>query len=361
MEVNSSDATRVAVIGAGVSGLVVARTLHEAGYGEVGVDVFDRGRHAGGRLAVRPVSRDDEVTITFDQGAPEFHARQDTFRHVVDAWIRAEICAVWNASHATWDGRELHANAPDAEARYVGVPDMAALVAQLGAGVQSQQSATVTSSQRQGAQWMLTVDRRNDLITTEGPYDAVVIAAPPPQALRLVASHDEALGSMLQSMTMEPNWVVMMLIDHPMDNVHDIIRIDDSNASLGKIVRNDAKPGRVRIAGLSAWVAHAHHAWSRAHDGSSRDDVASMLSDEVRRLFETMYGQPIPAEHVRFTRAHRWRFSRPAAPVSQSFVEDASSTVFVCGDAFGGSGVEAAYLSGLATARRVLANLRSSS
>ena len=63
--------TRVAIIGAGISGLACARQLAKAG---VSVVVFDKGRGIGGRVATRRAG-----DLQFDHGAPFVRAQRDDF------------------------------------------------------------------------------------------------------------------------------------------------------------------------------------------------------------------------------------------------------------------------------------------
>lgn len=77
------DARRVAIVGAGVSGLAAATSLVDRGYP---VTVFDKGRGVGGRTAVR---RSDE--FFFDHGAQYFTVRDKAFRRHVDVWLKKGI------------------------------------------------------------------------------------------------------------------------------------------------------------------------------------------------------------------------------------------------------------------------------
>jgi predicted NAD/FAD-dependent oxidoreductase len=69
---------RVAVIGAGIAGLICARllTAHRRA-----VTILDKGRAPGGRISTR---REDG--ISFDHGAQYFTARHRRFRRIVQRW-----------------------------------------------------------------------------------------------------------------------------------------------------------------------------------------------------------------------------------------------------------------------------------
>ena len=74
---------QVVVVGAGISGLLAARRLSEAGHDVV---VFDKGRSSGGRCATRRVG-----DSTFDHGAQFFTVRSDEFASLVHEWLSEDI------------------------------------------------------------------------------------------------------------------------------------------------------------------------------------------------------------------------------------------------------------------------------
>ena len=82
----------VIVIGAGVSGLIAARTLQANG---ARVLVLDKGRGVGGRLATRRTQ-----SGIFDHGAQLFTARDPQFRLLVEAWQAAGIVRPWSTGFA---------------------------------------------------------------------------------------------------------------------------------------------------------------------------------------------------------------------------------------------------------------------
>ena len=83
---------RVAVIGAGISGLMCARTLLDHG---IDVTVFEKGRGVGGRMATR---RTDDG-LQFDHGAQYFTVRDERFERYVDSWLQDGIVATLGRPH----------------------------------------------------------------------------------------------------------------------------------------------------------------------------------------------------------------------------------------------------------------------
>ena len=108
----SGPARQVAVVGAGIAGLVAARRLADAG---LAVTVFEKSRGAGGRCATRR----SEVG-PFHHGVASFGAHSSTFRETLLHWqARGWVQA---AAEET------------SQRRWIGTPTMNALARQLAAG-----------------------------------------------------------------------------------------------------------------------------------------------------------------------------------------------------------------------------------
>ena len=92
----STSTLRVAVVGAGIAGVGLARHLADAGHT---VQLFDKSRGVGGRLATRRLQWVDDKGVareaSFDHGAPGFTARSADFARFVDAAHRAGWLAPW--------------------------------------------------------------------------------------------------------------------------------------------------------------------------------------------------------------------------------------------------------------------------
>ena len=83
---------RCVVVGAGVSGLLAARSLRDSGWETV---VLDKWRGVGGRMATRRVG--DGV---FDHGAQFFTARSEEFKKLVAEWEGSGAAVEWSRGFA---------------------------------------------------------------------------------------------------------------------------------------------------------------------------------------------------------------------------------------------------------------------
>jgi hypothetical protein len=118
-----------------------------------------------------------------------------------------------------------------------------------------------------------------------------------------------------------------------------------AGSPLGWVARDSSKPGRP--AG-ERWVLHATPAWSEAHLADAPPEVTAVLHD----AFAAVVGLALPpALHVEI---QRWSHALVTTPVGEDCLWDAAAGVGACGDWCLGGRVEAAFLSGVALAGRVL-------
>jgi len=131
---------RVAVVGAGISGLSCATALAAAG---VSVTVFDKGRGPAGRTATR------RAVVPFDHGAQYFTARDPTFQAEVARLMARGVVAEWTPRVVAVD-RVGSVPRPATEVqRLVGVPGMNAIAQALALSLDVRVNVTVTAIDRQ--------------------------------------------------------------------------------------------------------------------------------------------------------------------------------------------------------------------
>lgn len=323
----STPPPRVAVIGAGLSGLTAASLLADARFP---VTVFDKGRGPAGRMSTRRTDGGG-----YDHGAQYFTARDPLLQRQVRAWTEAGLVAEWRGRFGTL---KHGAVMPEEEGpvRYVGTPGMSAVAKHLASGLDVRQGVRVERVTREANQWRLTSDAGEVL----GTWDAVVVAVPANQAVPLLAEAP-ALAARAATVSMEPCWAVMTRFDAPLPLALDGVFIHDSGLTWA--ARDSSKPGR---APGERWVMHAGVAFSRAHLEETPEAVAQLVLEEFARAS----GLEVRPREVL---AHRWRFARPEPVLEESALFDASLGLGACGDWCGGSRVEGAFLSGVALARRL--------
>lgn len=325
----------VAVIGAGVAGLACAQRLQRAGRHVV---VFDKGRRPGGRVSTRRSGG-----VQFDHGAQFFTARDPRFAAVVQRLERDGAVAPWAGPFTTLEAGTRGADPRPGAIRYVGVPGMSGMVRALAGGVEVRSGVRVERVLRGDAGFLLTLrDPSGGKATREGPFDEVVVALPPPQAVELLrdvggAAYAEAARL---SRALLPSLCAMVAFEDPLLGAEGGMFVVGDEA-LGWAAHDGGKPGR---GGAPTYVLHGTAAWSLSNFQVPPETFAAELVTAFGRALGRDDGQ-LPA--AIYLAGHRWGFAlADGDPPPAKFVAEASG-VSLCGDALGGGRVEGAFVSGL--------------
>jgi predicted NAD/FAD-dependent oxidoreductase len=329
MTANQRRRESTAIIGAGLAGLTAAGRLARHGHR---VALFDKGRRPGGRMSTRRAKG-----YRFDHGAQYFTANDERFRKIVEGWVRAGVAAPWETPVAVVESARV-LPAPDVQ-RYVGTPDMDAVITYLASNHDVSFSTRVSAVSRTKGRWTVTGEEDAEL----GRYDTLLVALPPAQVLQIVGP-GVSLTEPLRSISMLPCWTVMGAFDSAVDLPFDAALVRGS--PLSWVARNNSKPQR---SVQECWVLHASADWSMTNIDLEHDQVREALLD----AFSTITGAAISAPL--FAAAHRWRYARAAEPLGVDSLRDPELALGSCGDWCIEARVEAAFLSGWSLAGKVLA------
>ena len=323
---------RINVVGAGISGLIAARTLADHGHA---VTVFEKGRGTGGRMSTR---RSDGMA--FDHGAQYFTARDEVFRQWVDRWMASGVVRPWKGRiRVLRDGQLSRERRP--HRRYVGIPGMSALSARLADGLDLRLRSRVHAVRREAGTIALTDDQDRPL----GSCDALIVTAPPEQSTAIVR-HATPLADRSAAVRMNPCWAVLMAFDPPLTLPYDGLFIH--GADIVWAARNSSKPGRPTA---DCWVVHAGAAWSKTHLELDADAITDRLMASFFKTVGLKKVAPLSAS------AHRWRYAQAATPLTAGCLWDHRARIGICGDWCFNSRIEGAFLSGAAMAGRILSHI----
>jgi predicted NAD/FAD-dependent oxidoreductase len=325
---------RAAVIGAGIAGLAGAAALEARG---AAVTLFDKGRRPGGRVATRRAG-----AWQFDHGAQYATARDPAFAGLLGRLAAAGAAALWPAA---------------GEGCWVGTPGMSALAGAMAAELAGPAllGRHVAWLRRDAAGWHV---RHLDAASTPpgtvtpeggheaGPFDAVLLALPAPQAAPLLAALRHPFAEALDRVVIAPCWALMIGAAETLAGP-DCRRPQDG--VLAWVAHDSARPGREGAA--ACWVAHATPAWSRAWLEQPGEAVtAALLAAFATAVLPARDGPPLAPTHAS---VHRWRYALTEVPLGAPCLWDAPAGLGVCGDWCLGARVEAAWLSGRALAAQV--------
>ncbi|MCM5705499.1 NAD(P)/FAD-dependent oxidoreductase [Larsenimonas salina] len=327
---------KIAVIGAGISGLSAAQTISRA---DLSVSVFEKARGPGGRMSSR---RERECTI--DLGVPCFSARSTEFKRTVERWLSAGIISHWPLSPKRLKNRQIH-NYDMQHLRFAGNPRMSAITRYMSQGLNVTTQAHVSAIEYANDQVYLELENGQ----RAGPFDHVILALPPKQAFALLPESEQDLKALCSRTAFHPCWNVHAVLNEFPELDWDALYIE--SGPIGFAEYQSAKPGRENSPAIRLI---ARPEWSRTHLEKTPDVIAATLW----HTFLNRYPDPLPGA-IRL-KAHRWRYAEPLVERrSPEHHPPSSRHLSVCGDWCLGNNVEAAWLSGRTCARNVLARLLS--
>jgi len=317
---------KIAVIGAGMSGLSAASALSDAG---AQVDVFEKSRGLGGRLAVK---RLDWGNV--DVGAQYFTARDHGFQQQVAKWSSNGHCTRWRFTPSVLKNGVLEASPDDIE-RYVGVPGMNSIVHALAAQLRVHRGTRITRLQRRNHAWLL----ESDTGEIFGGYDKLVVSLPADQSRVLLYDASE-IADKIPTDIHQPCWALALATQGEVAKDIQGIFGDDI---VSWVSRHSAKPGREYGSdNEDIWVLHFSPEWSCQHE-----QVEGIAQIGLQWLQNALVNATQTELRLKHSHQHFWRYARVANDGREQVGEivDVSQGLAVVGDWCCGGRVEGAFLS----------------
>ncbi|MDI1250128.1 MAG: FAD-dependent oxidoreductase [Lacunisphaera sp.] len=309
----------IAVVGAGISGLLLARELKARG---ADVVVYEKSRGLGGRLATKRVE-----AAVFDSGAQYFTAKSERFAALVAAWAARGVVA-------PWPGASAH--------RWIAQPSMNALGKFLAEGLDVRRESKVVQVRREEDWWELTLEDQ-----AAGRAGRLALTAPMPQSLALLQAGGVALpqtlAAELAALTYHPCLALLLTLAGPSAVPAEGVALADGPV---RWVADNSKKG-ISPGRAAAVTVHLSAAFAAEHYAKSETELAALVLPGIASTL----GAPVVKVALQ-----RWKFSEPVAPHAQPCVWLPEMGLGLAGDALGGPRVEAAALSGLALAERMAAS-----
>jgi renalase len=366
MLVQTANALQVAVLGSGIAGSTVARTLADRG---VQVTVFEAGRGIGGRTSTR-ITRDDSP-YQFDHGAQYIsNPKTDLFRDALDRWKEDGCVKQWSGNFCTADnlGVKLEQGNEKKE-RWVGYPAMNSICHNLlhheNIQVKLQTKADALRNEDEDSKWEL-IDGKSK--KNLGSYDWLIATDRNSGAhfrKDLTSANVEKFRSGVRGIKSVKSLTAMVVFEQPLGLDMDGIQFNDKGAkyrSLGWAARDTSKPGRDREDGKECWVLQTHpDAAKEILKGTKkiqeiREKAKKVLVQDFLTSIPILAGdKDVNLPSVATAIGHRWGAAFPIP--SREYMEMDSHLIadkqFVaCGDYFGtlSGRIEGSYLSGLSAA-----------
>ncbi|MBW4467284.1 MAG: FAD-dependent oxidoreductase [Pegethrix bostrychoides GSE-TBD4-15B] len=363
MQSGAADETQadVAVVGAGLAGLVCAQRLRQAG---LRVVVLEKSRGLGGRLATRRLSGTLSGTCA-DHGV-RYLADQGALTHLlIQTLLQQSLLQPWPTRLEVIESGE---HSSPKVAYYTAQNGLTVVAKWLAAKLEIWSGQRLQRLTQTEAGWQLELEAQFDS-PANSPLLArsVVMAIPAPQALALLkplsaelpdlipairsAEFDPCL-TVIASYPAEPTeailpWQAVQLIDHP---------------ELSWISLESSKGRDLQIPVL---VVQSTPKFAALHlEAEDLQPVGTLLLEQAAATLAANLETALARDRSQpaALQVHRWRYGFVRQPLLERFLSACAPHPLVCsGDWCGGSQIEAALASGLAAAAQIerLLNLNS--
>lgn len=341
----------IAVVGAGLAGLVCAQSLRQQGHRVV---VIEKSRGLGGRLATRRLPQ-----AFADHGVRCLEVQGNLSQQLIQTLCAQKVIQPWTKEIGEWSHSGISAgleNQPGSENQHYASPNGITAAAKfLSAGLEIYRGQRVQSVAFDQT-WDLTLESANvDPMPNVGAK-ALVVAIPAPQAVMLLKplaelETDDFLTK-LQSLTFDPCLTAIATysatlalpswkaLKSPQDSEIAWVSLDSSKSP------NSSYP--VLVVQSNATFAEQH---------LETDDLQAIGHHLLARITELIPELPTPD----LLQVHRWRYAFPCNHLAENYLSAAPLPLICAGDWCGGKQIESALQSGLAAAGAIAHQLSGTS
>lgn len=315
---------KILIIGGGLSGIFAARTLKNFGHSPV---IIEKSRSVGGRLATRRIENGKA-----DHGAQFFTVRTKELQALTEEWLEKNWVRYWFG---------------DDFPRYTGTEGMNALAKKLAGEIPVFLNERARQLEVTGSGVSLQTDTASCFTG-----DAVILTAPVPQILELLAASpfnpSPQLEEKLSASRFKPCFVGLFTMKKEMKIGEEGIISGGLPAGIDKIISNDQK-GISAAPLLSVYMTGD---WSAEQFKEENQLVLERISLALSRFLDP--------DIIESSQVKRWRYAEAEHVYKQPYLQIDSKPVFIAGDSFlseqdtsGRTRIESAIISGIRTGEAV--------
>jgi predicted NAD/FAD-dependent oxidoreductase len=330
--------TEIAVIGAGMAGLVCAQQLTQAGYS---VKVIDKSRGVGGRVATRRL-----FDTRADHGACYLKPKGEVLQRLVNLLVSKGDLEVWTDILHVQDSSSIVANSLSS-LPYIAPEGMNVIAKFLAQGLeidrgQRVNAITLTSEN----QWSL-ASETNVYFTAS----SLVVAIPAPQAVVLLESLSENFldNKFLEKLRGVEYYPALTVMAGYADSLQqpEWKAITFKNNSVLRWIGLDSSKRKNRT--QPHFVIHSSADFAEKYFESELQQVGQQILENAALEVNLQW-----LKNPQWMQVHRWRYAFPKTPLEQfSLAAKTSSPLVCCGDWCSGNLIQGAMLSGIAAAEYI--------
>ena len=311
---NSTDSLQTLIVGAGLTGLVLAKRLLDS---KQRVSLIEKSKGVGGRMATR---RTD--TARFDHGA-QFYTLQETIKDIHEQWLQESLVNEW----FTVDNKFYFKSANG----------MTALAKNLARGLNIDFEKRLASLARHGDRWKLKLESGDEIES-----DRVVLTAPLPQSLEILRVSDIDFDPALAKIGYAKAVVALIEVETMSTSMAGPNGYLEPKGPLLFSISDQKLKGLSTTPSLT--VTLNADSSETLYDQTDAQ-IIDVISNELRRLDPDFRASSIQIK--------KWRYSHPLSRFEKPYVI-AAPDLYLAGDAFGGPSLNGAVRSANALAEKLL-------
>lgn len=316
----SKQKPKIAIIGAGIAGLNLAKLLADVAE----IVVFEKSDKLGGRAATHHANG-----FSFDHGAQFFTAKSKVFQSFAKTLEAEQVLARWDARFVEVAGTEIDSQREwdDEFPHYVGTPAMNAIGQHLAQNLDVRLNQLIVSIKKSNTHWIVETAQAK----YEG-FDWVLVTIPAAQA-KAILPENLGLKAQLDDVVMRPCFALMLGYETPKLLDWDAAFV--SKSILSWISINSSKPNRGQPFTM---VALSRNDWAGDNfDQQESDIVAAMLL-----ALEAIIGQKL--DDASYLKLKRWKYANAPRKDTPMEMIDYASQVACCGDWCMSGKIESAFM-----------------
>ena len=325
---NPAKTHRVAIIGAGLTGLSIARRLTEAG---IETPLFDKSRGVGGRVATRRLERSG-LNLRFDHGIPFLTSPQ---LQAISEQMNAppDPMPLDVAAHSELDRESLICIAD-------GINQVGKWLAS-GLEIHLNRPVTEIAPSSSSRQWQILTG--DDVVPDD--FDLIITTTPPRQAAEILRSSDSSVVTALSAIEPQGCWSLMLVTEPPLPL--GLVSLPESQI-IERVINENAKGRSSEQLGL--YTVHAKRSWSQRHMQWPKVDIQAAMIEAVQSL-------GLDSRDIVHAQLHRWLYAGVVHPLGQPYLVDLQRSLICAGDWCLGNDIDCALASADATAAHVIQSL----
>ena len=330
---------KIAVVGAGLSGLTAGKVLAEAGHEVV---IYEKSRGYGGRMATRYAGKDQEQKL--DHGVSYFTATDSVFLQQIKEWEEKGLVQKWGDRFSYYTGETLMSRTPLQESGIYssvkGMNQIGRFMGRFSDVVFESKVGGITyfgKNRTRKRPWMINF-QSGQVVSA----DAIILAVPAPQAYGILGmSQDETdtfkLLRQIDEIRYDPTFSLM--IGFKGVNIPTWQGIECENSSISFISNESLKRGEAQSLYLTI---QSTAEFAKQHQDDLKEKVADLLLKELSAVLGSW------VMSYDWKQVHFWRYRSCVNPLDVPFLdrEDDDAPLALIGDYFNEGTIQDAYLSG---------------